>query len=336
MKEADNSDIVMIINGADDSVRENDWQTKTPHIPVLARETIAALNIREKGTYIDGTVGFGGHSSLIAEKLGEDGRLLCIDRDPDALEFSKNRLEKYKNVTFARGNFSEMTELANAAGITGADGILLDIGVSSFQLDCGERGFSFHTDAPLDMRMSKQGPTAADIVNTADEDELARILYEYSEEKFARRIAARIVAERQKSPIDTTGRLAMIAAEAYPAAARKGGHPARQTFQAIRIAVNGELDALKEGLKAAAGLLNVGGVLAVITFHSLEDRIVKQFFVELCKGCTCPPEFPVCICHKTPFAEKVTKKPVTATDEELGLNPRSRSAKLRAVRRIKE
>ena len=153
MKEADNSDIVMIINGADDSVRENDWQTKTPHIPVLLEETISVLGIRKKGTYIDGTVGFGGHSSLIAEKLGEDGRLLCIDRDPDALEFSKKRLGKYKNVTFARGNFSEMTELANAAGITGADGILLDIGVSSFQLDCGERGFSFHTDAPLDMRM---------------------------------------------------------------------------------------------------------------------------------------------------------------------------------------
>lgn len=303
------------------------------HIPVLLEPTIEALDIKKDGIYIDGTAGGGGHSEQIAKRL-DGGRLISIDRDPDALAAASKRLEPYKQASVVEGNFSEMREIAQRLGISEVDGVLLDIGVSSFQLDCPDRGFSFHSDAPLDMRMSKSGQTAADLVNTLSEAELARIFFEYGEEQYSRRIASDIVKEREKQPILTTLRLADIISGAVPAKERRKGHPARQCFQALRIAVNGELDALSKGLDEAAELLKIGGVLAVITFHSLEDRMVKQRFASLCKGCVCPPDFPVCVCGRVPFAKLVFKKPITASEKELSENARARSAKLRAIRRI--
>ena len=227
-----------------------------------------------------------------------------------------------------------MREILDNEGIGLVDGILLDIGVSSFQLDAPQRGFSFHNDAPLDMRMSKSGATAADLVNSLTAQQISKILFEYGEEKFSRSIASAIIKEREKSPIETTGRLAEIISSAVPAKAKRNGHPARQSFQALRIAVNGELDNLSKGLDEASESLNIGGILAVITFHSLEDRMVKQRFASLCKGCTCPPDFPVCVCGKVPFGELLFRSPKTASEDELEKNPRSRSAKLRAIRRI--
>lgn len=303
------------------------------HIPVLLDQTIEALNIKEDGIYVDGTAGGGGHSQEIAKRL-KSGRLISIDRDPDALAAASKRLEPYPQAKVVEGNFSDMREILDNEGIGLVDGILLDIGVSSFQLDSPQRGFSFHNDAPLDMRMSKSGATAADLVNSLTAQQISKILFEYGEEKFSRSIASAIIREREKSPIETTGRLAEIISSAVPAKAKRNGHPARQSFQALRIAVNGELDNLSKGLDEASQSLNIGGILAVITFHSLEDRMVKQRFASLCKGCTCPPDFPVCVCGKVPFGELLFRSPKTASEDELEKNPRSRSAKLRAIRRI--
>ena len=303
------------------------------HIPVLLRETIEALNIRPDGIYVDGTAGGGGHSQEILNRL-EKGTLIAIDQDPDAVETVTKRLEGNKNVKVARANFSQMDEVVRSLGFDRVDGVLLDIGVSSRQLDTPERGFSFHNDAPLDMRMSQEGTSARDLVNTLPHGELARIIRMYGEERFASSIAGAIVREREKKPIETTLELAEIVKSGVPAAKRRDGHPARKTFQALRIAVNGELDRLSVGLEAAFSLLAPGGRLAVITFHSLEDRIVKQYFAQLCTGCTCPKDFPVCVCGKKPQAKLWKKKPVEASEEELASNARSRSAKLRVLEKI--
>lgn len=306
------------------------------HKPVLFTETIDSLAIRPEGTYIDGTAGGGGHSEAILQHLN-GGRLLSIDQDPDAIAACTARLSSYPGWMIRRGNFSNMDKLAASCGITQVDGVLLDIGVSSYQLDTPERGFSYHTDAPLDMRMSQEGPTAADLVNTLSWQQLADIIRRYGEDKSAARIAKAIVEAREQEPIQTTLQLADIIRNAVPAAVRRAeGHPARKTFQALRIAVNGELDRLSEGLEAAFSLLKTGGRLAVITFHSLEDRIVKQKMNEWCTGCTCPPDFPVCVCGKEPRAELVYKKGLAPTEQEIQENPRARSARLRVCTKLEE
>lgn len=299
------------------------------HKPVLLDETIAALDIKPDGVYVDGTAGGAGHSSEIAKRL-KGGLLIALDRDPDAVKTASERLKGYP-ARVVESNFSRMDEVLKYEGIAGVDGILLDLGVSSFQLDSAERGFSFHKDAPLDMRMSKSGLSAADIVNTYSVEQITDILRDFGEEKFAFRIANRIAKEREKQPIETTKQLSDIISSAVPAKARRDGHPARKSFQAIRIAVNGELDSLSEALGKAFDLLNRDGVLAVITFHSLEDRMVKLKFKEYCTGCTCPPDFPVCVCGKTPAGRMYSRKPIEPSDKELQTNPRSRSAKLRVI-----
>ncbi len=303
------------------------------HKPVLFQETITALNIQSDGIYIDGTMGGAGHSEAIAQHL-VSGRLLSIDQDPDALAAGRERLKKYAVSTVAEGNFSNMEEIAKDNGITAADGILMDIGVSSYQLDAAERGFSFHQDAPLDMRMSKSGISAADLVNTMGQRELAAILFRYGEEKSANRIAAAIVKARENQPIETTLQLAEIIKISVPAKVRRESHPARKTFQALRIAVNGELDVLQQGMEAAFALLKPQGRLAVITFHSLEDRIVKRQMNAWCEGCTCPKEFPVCVCGKTPQGKLLYKKGLEPSPEELAENPRARSARLRVIEKL--
>lgn len=304
------------------------------HKPVLFEETIESLNIQPEGTYIDGTAGGGGHSSAILERL-TTGTLLSIDQDPDAIATVTKRLAKYPGSVIAQGNFSEMDRLAAERGITAVDGVLLDIGVSSYQLDAAERGFSYHADAPLDMRMSKSGTSAADLVNTLSWQELAEIISRYGEDKSAARIAKGIVAAREKKPVETTLELADIIRESVPAAVRRAeGHPARRTFQALRIAVNGELDALKAGLQAAFSLLKPGGRLSVITFHSLEDRIVKQQMNAWCTGCTCPKDFPVCVCGKKPQGRLIYKKGLAPGEAELAENPRARSARLRVIEKV--
>ena len=302
------------------------------HISVLLEECIEGLAIRPDGIYVDGTAGGAGHSCGIAERL-TTGRLIALDRDPDAVATATERLKKYP-AQVVHSNFKDMDMVLSELKIDNVDGILLDLGVSSFQLDNAERGFSYHKSAPLDMRMSKSGITAADIVNNFTVEELTNIFNRYGEEKFAYKIAKKIVLEREDAPITDTVQLADIIASAVPAAARRDGHPARKCFQAIRIAVNGELESLVEVLDKAFNLLNKDGVLSIITFHSLEDRIVKQKFKEFCTGCTCPPDFPVCVCGKTPRGALVNRKPITATDEELKNNARSRSANLRSVRKL--
>ncbi|MBR3968182.1 MAG: 16S rRNA (cytosine(1402)-N(4))-methyltransferase RsmH [Clostridia bacterium] len=299
------------------------------HISVLLNETIDSLNIKPDGIYIDGTAGGAGHSSEIAKRL-TTGRLIALDRDPDAVATASERLKDY-NATVVQCNFSEMKLAANELGIYKVDGILLDLGVSSYQLDNGDRGFSYKYEAPLDMRMSQSGITAADLVNDLSVDELTKIFRDYAEEKFAYKIANRIVSERQEKRIETTTQLADIIASCYPAAARRDGNPARKCFQALRIAVNDELGSLERVLDTAFDMLNPGGVLSIITFHSLEDRIVKLRFKKYCTGCTCPPDFPVCVCGNKPKGELRFRKPVTASKEELEVNQRSRSAKLRAI-----
>lgn len=299
------------------------------HVPVLLKETIEAMNLKPDGVYIDGTAGGGGHSSKIARQLST-GRLLAIDQDPAAIKAATKRLADYKCARVVSGNFGNMLLIARENEIQLADGILLDIGVSSHQLDEGERGFSYHMDAPLDMRMSGKGQTAADIVNKLSWQELAEIISLYGEDKSAARIAKGIVRAREAEPIKTTAQLADIVRQSVPAAVRRGeGHPARKTFQALRIAVNGELDRLKEGLEAAFELLKPGGRLAVISFHSLEDRIVKQQMNTWCEGCICPKEFPVCVCKKEPKGRILYKRGLVAGEQELAQNPRARSARLR-------
>lgn len=314
--------------------KEQSENTLAYHIPILLKETIEALNIRPDGLYLDGTAGGGGHSFAIASRL-TTGRLIALDRDPDAVRTASARLQGLHASVF-QANFTEMARILKEQGITAVDGILLDIGVSSHQLDTAERGFSYHMDAPLDMRMSQSGMTAADLVNTLDERKLEQIFFRYGEEKYSRSIVRAIVRERGKQPITTTFQLAELIRNAVPAPYRREGHPARKSFQALRIAVNGELDCLSDALDTAFDCLNIGGRLAVITFHSLEDRIAKQHFAALCKGCTCPPDFPVCICGKTPAAKLALRKPAEASAEELEANPRSRSARLRCIEKIKE
>ncbi len=304
------------------------------HRPVLFRETIDGLNIRPDGIYMDGTAGGGGHSGAIAARL-TDGRLISIDQDPDAIEILHERLGNNPCVTIVQDNFCHVKDIADRLGLPPVDGILMDIGVSSHQLDTPERGFSFHADAPLDMRMSQSGTTAAELVNSLSARELTRIFREYGEERYASSIANKIVAVRAQQPVETTAQLTDIIRSSIPAKACRDGHPARRVFQALRIAVNAELDVLNEGMDAAFEALAVSGRLAIITFHSLEDRMVKQRMASWCEGCTCPPEFPVCVCGRTPRARLINRKPIEASPEELAENPRSRSAKLRVCEKIR-
>jgi len=307
------------------------------HQPVLFHETLEALAIKPDGTYVDCTVGGAGHAAGIAERLGPAGRLIGFDQDDNALKAAGERLAPFGHrVQLIKTNFAAIADVIGRLGAGPVDGILMDIGVSSHQLDEAERGFSFHQDAPLDMRMDRENPvSAATVVGEWSEEEIARILWEYGEERWGRRIAQFIVKARKQQPIRTTGQLVEIIKAAIPAAARReGGHPARRTFQAIRIAVNDELGVLERGLEGAVQVLAPGGRLAVITFHSLEDRIVKQTFARWVNPCTCPPSSPVCICGKQPLARHVTRKPITATEAELQANPRSRSAKLRVIERL--
>jgi len=303
------------------------------HKPVLLHECIEALQIRPDGIYVDGTLGRAGHSIEIARRL-TTGRLVCIDRDQAAIEAAKIRLAPWMDhVTLVHSNFSELDGVLREVGVAGADGMLFDLGVSSPQLDDASRGFSYMQDAPLDMRMDKDAPlTAYEVVNTWSQEELRRILYEYGEERYAPAIARAILRARETAPVQTTLELVEIIRSAMPPAAlREKQHPAKRSFQAIRIAVNGELDALPPMLRAAVNDLNPGGRLAVITFHSLEDRIVKRALAEMARGCTCPPEFPVCVCGKKPAVKLVTRKPIVSGPEELEENPRARSAKLRVA-----
>ena len=269
------------------------------HISVLLNETIEGLAIKPEGIYVDGTAGGAGHSRKIAEKL-TTGRLIAIDRDPDAVQVATETLKGF-NATVVQANYSEIASILRELEIDGVDGILLDLGVSSHQLDTGERGFSYNINAPLDMRMSQSGISAKDIVNEYSQEQLSKIIFEYGDEKFARKIADNILKERQEKPIETTFELAEIIKKSIPAKFKREKNPCKKTFQAIRIAVNGELDHLSNCIDDAFDCLNSGGRLAIITFHSLEDRIVKQHFAELCKGCICPPDFPQCVCGRTPL-----------------------------------
>ena len=303
------------------------------HIPVLLQETIEGLNIKENGIYVDGTAGGGGHSGEILRHL-TTGKLISIDQDPDAIKALTQKFKNNENSIIVKGNFGNMRDLLELRGVGKVDGVLLDIGVSSHQLDTASRGFSFHEDAPLDMRMSQSGITAEELVNTLSFEELRKIIFEYGEEKYASSIAKGIVAAREREPITTTLQLAEIVKANVPQKVRRDGHPARKTFQAIRIAVNDELNVLDKGLNDAFTLLGKGGRLAVITFHSLEDRIVKQKMAGWCQGCICPKDFPVCVCGNKPKARLVNKKPVCANETELTKNPRARSAKLRICEKI--
>ena len=303
------------------------------HKPIMLSQCIDALNIKSNGIYADGTVGGAGHSSHIAQKLDfkAGGRLLCLDRDPDAVKAASERLKSYPQAAIFHRNYSEIVSLLKELNINGLDGMLLDLGVSSFQLDCAERGFSFRNDAPLDMRMSKTGLSARDVVNEYSENRLSDIIFHYSEERFARRIAAEIVKRRESKPIETTHELAEIIKAVMPAAAKREKNPCKRTFQAIRIEVNGELVHLEKALDSVFEVLNPGARLAIITFHSLEDRMVKRKFKEWCTGCTCPKDFPVCVCGNTPKAKMTPSKAIEASKQEQEENPRSKSARLRVL-----
>ena len=306
------------------------------HISVLLNECIEGLNIKENGIYVDGTLGGGGHSSHIAAKL-TTGRLIGIDQDTDAIQAASKRLEPYKNVfTAVHSNFYNVREALDNLGIEKADGFLLDLGVSSYQLDEADRGFSYMHDAPLDMRMNRENEYSAwNVVNEKSEKELNDIIFKYGEEKWAKRIAQFIVQERAIKPIETTYELVEVIKKAVPKGARRDGpHPAKRTFQAIRIEVNGELAILDKTVDDMVASLNPGGRLCIITFHSLEDRIIKNAMKRHENPCVCPPEFPVCVCGKKPDGKVITRKPILPSDEELELNPRSRSAKLRILERI--
>jgi len=305
------------------------------HIPVLFNESIDALDIKPDGLYADCTAGGGGHSNAILDRLSKNGRLIAVDRDPEAIATLTERFEGRENVSIVNDNFFNIKTILSRFTDEGADGILADLGVSSHQLDDAARGFSFHADAPLDMRMSMQGMSAADAVNSLSQRELQDIIYRYGEDKFAPRIAAGIVRAREEKPIETTLELAEIIKSSIPAAARReGGHPARRTFQALRIYVNGELDGLDGAISDMFDSLKVGGRLAIITFHSLEDRAVKQTFASLCEGCICPPEFPVCVCGRKSRG-RLPQKALAPSREELERNPRSRSARLRVIEKIR-
>lgn len=302
------------------------------HKSVLFQESIDALDIRPDGVYMDLTAGGGGHSAAILDRL-DAGRLICVDQDPDAISVLHGRFDRYANVTVVQSNFSQVRSILDSLSLAGADGILMDIGVSSYQLDTPERGFSFHSDTPLDMRMSKSGMSAADVVNDYSEQELRRVIRDFGEERFASAIAREIVRRRQKKRIETTFELVDAIKAAMPAAAQRDGHPARRTFQAIRIEVNNELGVLSETLDSAFDVLNPGGRLAVITFHSLEDRMVKTRFAQFCQGCTCPKDFPVCVCGKTPGG-RLPFKSKAPSAQEVEANPRSHSARLRCIEKL--
>ena len=307
------------------------------HLPVMPRECIEGLAIKPDGIYLDGTTGGGGHSLLIAERLGESGRLIAFDKDEEALEAAKSKLRDHLGkVTFVHDDFASACGRLDELGIGALDGVLLDLGVSSYQIDNAERGFSYIKDAPLDMRMDRgQDLDAYKVVNGYPREKLESIFRDYGEERLARRIAAKIEERRAEAPVATTLELAELVAGCYPPGTRyKYGNPAKRVFQAIRIEVNGELDRLSESVTALARRLRRGGRMAVITFHSLEDRIVKNAFRELSLSCTCPPDFPVCVCGKVKEVELVNAKPITASPEELKANPRAESAKLRIVKRI--
>lgn len=303
------------------------------HISVLLEESVNALDVKPDGIYVDCTAGGGGHSAEVLKKLGKNGRMILFDRDPDAIETVTNRFKDDKRVTVVHSNFSEIKKVLTELDVNGVDGIIADLGVSSHQLDTAERGFSFHYDAPLDMRMSQQGTTAEDIINSYTQKELFNVINKYGEEKFASSVANAIVRARDKKRIETTLELAEIVSNAIPAKFRRNGHPARKTFQAIRIEVNAELTVLENTLPDMFECLNKGGVLAIISFHSLEDRIVKDYFRTLKEGCTCPKDFPVCVCGKTPKA-LVKSSGVKATGKEVTENNRSRSAKLRTAKKL--
>lgn len=304
------------------------------HVSVLLHETVDSLNVKKGGIYVDCTCGGAGHSREILKRLGGTGRLIAIDQDPEAIEIIKERIGNEKNVTVVHDNFSSLKKILDELGIEKVDGVMADLGVSSHQLDKADRGFSLHNDAPLDMRMSKSGLSAYDVVNTYSEKELVRIFRIYGEEKFAPRIAKNIVLARNEKPVETTTELAELIKESIPAATRRtGGHPARRCFQAIRLEVNGELEKLQSTIGDMFGCLNKDGRLSIITFHSLEDRIVKKAFQEFCKGCECPKSAPICICGKTPEGELPFKK-VLPSEEEIEANPRSRSATLRCIRKL--
>lgn len=302
------------------------------HIPVLFQETIDSLEINPDGLYVDCTAGGGGHSGAVLSRLSAHGRLIAIDRDPEAIAILEERIGTDARVRLVHDTFDNITQIL---GGERADGILADLGVSSHQLDTAERGFSFHKEAPLDMRMSKTGLSAAEVVNTYAESELARILREYGEEKFAKSIARNICAQREVAPIETTFQLIDVIKRSMPQKAMRDGHPARRTFQAIRIEVNGELRQLDTALNDMFDSLKIGGILSVITFHSLEDRMVKQRFRTFTQGCTCPKEFPVCVCGNTPRGE-IAVKGAAPSSAELQENPRARSARLRSVRKLKD
>lgn len=299
------------------------------HKPVLLNETLEGLNINPNGIYVDCTTGGGGHSFEIAKRL-KNGRLICFDQDKEAIAAASERLKDFSPV-FVNRNYSELKKILSELEIPSVDGIMMDLGVSSYQLDNRQRGFSYHDDAPLDMRMSGEGESARDVVNEYEPKELIRILQLYGEEKFASSIVKGIVKAREQKPIETTSQLAEIIKTNVPAKVRNEKNPCRKTFQAIRIEVNRELEVLEIGLRDGFELLSEGGRMAIITFHSLEDRIVKNAFKEYCTGCICPPDFPVCVCGRKPKGTLVNKKPITASEKELLDNPRSRSAKLRII-----
>lgn len=307
------------------------------HVSVMLEESIDALNIKPEGIYVDATLGGGGHSYRICEKLGSNGKLIGIDQDVNAIAASTERLKDYKEkIILVNDNFKNIKEILQRLNILSVDGVVADLGVSSHQLDEGERGFSYQQDAALDMRMDRKNPLSAyNIINEYSEEELTNIIFSYGEEKWARRIAKFIVQRRETAPISTTGELVDVIKKAIPAAARRDGpHPAKRTFQAIRIAVNNELGILESAIMDFADVLKPGGRMAIITFHSLEDRIVKQTFSRLSSKCECPPQFPVCVCGKKPVTKIVVRKPIVPSEQELTVNPRARSAKLRVVEKL--
>lgn len=306
------------------------------HVSVLLNETIDELNIKEDGIYVDCTLGGAGHSSEILKKLSEKGRLIGIDQDTDAINAAKEKLKEYNNVTYVHDNFHNIKNILDSLNIQKVDGILADLGVSSYQLDKPERGFSYMHDAPLDMRMNKDSNFSAfDVVNGYEQDKLYHVIRNYGEEKFAKRIAEFIVNKRQEGNINSTFELVEIIKRAIPAKFRRNGpHPAKRTFQAIRIEVNGELEILNSTIEDGIDKLSEGGRMCIITFHSLEDRIVKNKFKELKNPCTCPPDIPMCVCGRKPKIEIITRKPIEPSEDEVSVNPRSRSAKLRVAEKI--
>lgn len=312
-------------------------ELKFCHRSVLLDECIESLAIKPDGIYVDGTAGGGGHSYEIAKRLDKGGRLIAIDQDEAAIAAAGKRLSEFSDrVTIVRNNFCNIADVCRELGISKIDGVLMDLGVSSYQLDTAERGFSHNADAPLDMRMDRRSELDAyTVVNLYPEEKIRKIIYDYGEDRFAPKIAAAIVRRREIKPIETTGELVDVIKSAIPAAAREGGHhPAKRTFQAIRIEVNGELSVIQPAIEAASELLCAGGRIAIITFHSLEDRIVKQTYASLAQGCTCPPRIPVCVCGNKPKMKVISKKPILPTDLEIEENPRSRSAKLRVAEKL--